>query len=161
MYEGFYVWISVPHPLTGFLFHSMPQSAAGWTAAGYSPKSFYFVNLFPSRTKFGPGSGKSRPRHSLSRPRVGLKSDSFCVMNFMTNSPVYPSVQKEIFFQWEFPLPPWTSRERLHWPVFFLSRTPYPFSFPPISHQNLKSSKLNFSPLIEFYILFFCQISPF
>jgi hypothetical protein len=136
----------------------MPESAAGWTAAGYSPKSFYFVNLFPSRTKFGPGSGKSHPMHFLSRPRVGLKSDSFCVMNFMTNSPVYPSVQKEILFQREFP--PWTSRQKLHWPVFFLSPTPFSLQITPIPHQNQKSSKLTFSPLMEFYILFFRQISP-
>ncbi len=95
MDEGSKVLISVSHPLTGPLFHSMPESAAGWTAAGYSPKSFYFVNLSPSRTKFGPGSEKSHPMHFLSRPRVGLKYDSFCIMNFMTNSPVYLAVQRE------------------------------------------------------------------
>ncbi len=132
----------------------MPESAAGWTAAGYSPKSFFFVNLFPSGAKFGPGSGKSHPMHFLPRPRVGLKSDSFCIMNFMSNSPVYPSVQKEILFQREF-LPPWTSRQKLHWPVFFLSPTPFSYCFPPISHQNQKILKIGFfSPDGILYTIF-------
>jgi hypothetical protein len=129
MDEGFYVWFPVPHPRTGLLFHSMPESAAGWTAAGYSPKSFYFVNLFPSGTKFGPGSGTSHPMHFLPRPRVGLKSDSFCVMNFMTNSPVYPSVQKEIHFQREFPPPGLAGKSCTGQFSFYLL-----LHFPSVSH---------------------------
>jgi hypothetical protein len=160
MDEGSYFLISVPYPLTGLLIHSMPESAAVWTAAFYSPKSFYIVNLFPSRSKFGPGSGKSHPMHFLSRPRVGLKSDSFCVMNFMTNSPVYPSVQKEILFQRE--IPPLGLAGKCYTDQFsFLSPTPFSFIFPHIYHQNRKSSKLTFSPLMEFYILFFRPSSLF
>ncbi len=103
MDEGFYVWFMFPTRwLASYIIRCQSRQLAG-PLLDTPPKSFYFVNFFPSGTKFGPHSGKSHPMHFLSIPRVGPKSDSFYVMNFVINSPVYPSVQKEILLQREFP----------------------------------------------------------
>jgi hypothetical protein len=120
----------------------MPESAAGSNTAGYSPKSFYFVNLFPSGTKFGPGSGKSQPMHFLSRPRIGQNSDSFCVMNFMTNSPVCPSVQKEILLHREFP-PPGLAGKSCTGQFSFISYSIF-LHFPTHFPSKLKILKIDF-----------------
>ncbi len=157
MDEGFYVWISIPHLLTGFLFHSMPESAAGWTAAGGSPKYFYFVNLFPSGTKFGPGSGKSHPMHFLSRPRVGLIWHFLCYefygqlpcLYLCTKGNSLPERIPPLDYQAKAALPSFLSMSYsifLHFPIHFPSKP--------------KILKIDFLPLMKFYILFFRPISP-
>ncbi len=158
MDEGSYVWISVPHQMTVLIFHSMPESALGWTAAGYSPKSFYCVNLFPRGTKFGPGSGKNHPMHFLSRPRVGLKSESFCVMNFMTNSPVFHTVQKEILFKREFS-PPGPAGKCCTGQFSFYFLLHFPSVSHPFSVKTKNRQNDSLTPDGKFYT-FFHQNSP-
>jgi hypothetical protein len=136
--------------------HSKPESASSWTAAGYSPKSFYFVNLFPSRTKFGPGSGKSHPLQFLSRPRVGLKSDSFCVMNLGPTPLSIPLYKRKISSTENFSQPPVLQANAAQTSFFFLSHTlflQFLIQFPP----KLKIFKKDFFTQMEFYILFFHQ----